>query len=287
MTARPHELAPAAAGNERSYGARGRAGDGQDLEPAQELRRHRGAQGRRPRRGARRGRVTVIGPSGAGKSTLLSCINFLEPFEQGEITVDGEPVGWLTSGAARVRMPEAQLNRLRQRIGIVFQQFNLFPHLTVLQNVIEAPIYVKGMERERAVAIGREKIARVGLRAKENAYPTELSGGQQQRVAIARALAMDPKVMLFDELTSALDPELVGEVLAVMRVARRRRDDDDRRHPRDGFARDVSDRIAVMDEGRIIEEGTPAALFERPKHERSRTFLRRVMERDAEPTEEK
>jgi polar amino acid transport system ATP-binding protein len=127
--------------------------------------------------------VTVIGPSGAGKSTLLSCINFLEPFEQGEITVDGEPVGWLTSGAARVRMPEAQLNRLRQRIGIVFQQFNLFPHLTVLQNVIEAPIYVKGMERERAVAIGREKIARVGLRAKENAYPTELSGGQQQRVA--------------------------------------------------------------------------------------------------------
>jgi polar amino acid transport system ATP-binding protein len=231
--------------------------------------------------------VTVIGPSGAGKSTLLSCINFLEPFEQGEITVDGEPVGWLTSGAARVRMPEAQLNRLRQRIGIVFQQFNLFPHLTVLQNVIEAPIYVKGMERERAVAIGREKIARVGLRAKENAYPSELSGGQQQRVAIARALAMDPKVMLFDEVTSALDPELVGEVLAVMRsLAEGGMTMIVVTHEM-GFARDVSDRIAVMDEGRIIEEGTPATLFERPKHERSRTFLRRVMERDAEPTEEK
>jgi polar amino acid transport system ATP-binding protein len=184
-------------------------------------------------------------------------------------------------------MPEAQLNRLRQRIGIVFQQFNLFPHLTVLQNVIEAPIYVKGMERERAVAIGREKIARVGLRAKENAYPTELSGGQQQRVAIARALAMDPKVMLFDEVTSALDPELVGEVLAVMRsLAEGGMTMIVVTHEM-GFARDVSDRIAVMDEGRIIEEGTPATLFERPKHERSRTFLRRVMERDAEPTEEK
>jgi ABC-type polar amino acid transport system ATPase subunit len=231
--------------------------------------------------------VTVIGPSGAGKSTLLSCINFLEPFEQGEITVDGEPVGWLTSGTGRVRMPEAQLNRLRQHIGIVFQQFNLFPHLTALQNVIEAPIHVKGMERERAVAIGREQIARVGLRAKENAYPSELSGGQQQRVAIARALAMDPKVMLFDEVTSALDPELVGEVLAVMRsLAEGGMTMIVVTHEM-GFARDVSDRIAVMDEGRIIEEGTPAALFERPKHERTRSFLRRVMERDGEPTEER
>jgi polar amino acid transport system ATP-binding protein len=231
--------------------------------------------------------VTVIGPSGAGKSTLLSCINFLEPFEQGEITVDGEPVGWSTSGAGRVRMPEVQLNRIRQSIGIVFQQFNLFPHLTVLQNVIEAPIYVKGMERERAVAIGREKIARVGLRAKENAYPAELSGGQQQRVAIARALAMDPKLMLFDEVTSALDPELVGEVLAVMRALAEGGMTMIVVTHEMGFARDVSDRIAVMDEGRIIEQATPAVLFERPKHERSRSFLRRVMQRDAEPTEER
>src|SRR5258708_6793659 len=218
--------------------------------------------------------VTVIGPSGSGKSTLLSCINFLEPFDQGEITVDGEPVGWINAGSGRTRMPEAQLNKLRQRIGIVFQQFNLFPHLTVLQNVIEAPIYVQCLEREKAVAMAREQIARVGLRAKEDAYPAQLSGGQQQRVAIARALALDPKVILLDEITSALDPELVGEVLAVMRSLA------------DGgvtmivvthemaFARDVSDRIVFLDEGRIVEEGTPDALFGNPRHDRTRSFLR-------------
>ena len=226
--------------------------------------------------------VTVIGPSGSGKSTLLSCINFLEPFDQGEITVDGEPVGWINAGSGRTRMPEAQLNTLRQRIGIVFQQFNLFPHLTVLQNVIEAPIHVKGVEREKAIAIAREQLGRVGLRAKENAYPSQLSGGQQQRVAIARALAMDPKVILLDEITSALDPELVGEVLAVMRQLA------------DGgmtmivvthemaFARDVSDRIVFMDEGRIVEEGAPDQLFSNPRHDRTRSFLRRIMRRDVE-----
>ena len=226
--------------------------------------------------------VTVIGPSGSGKSTLLSCINFLEPFDQGEITVDGEPVGWLSAGSGRTRMPEAQLNRLRQRIGIVFQQFNLFPHLTVLQNVIEAPIYVKGMQRDAAIAVAREQLGRVGLRAKENAYPSQLSGGQQQRVAIARALAMDPKVILLDEVTSALDPELVGEVLAVMRSLA------------DGgmtmivvthemaFARDVSDRIVFMDEGRIVEEGAPGQLFGNPRHDRTRSFLRRITRRDAD-----
>jgi polar amino acid transport system ATP-binding protein len=226
--------------------------------------------------------VTVIGPSGSGKSTLLSCINFLEPFDQGEVTVDGEPVGWINAGSGRTRMPEAQLNRLRQRIGIVFQQFNLFPHLTVLQNVIEAPIHVKGMARDAAIAIAREQLGRVGLRAKENAYPSQLSGGQQQRVAIARALAMDPKVILLDEITSALDPELVGEVLAVMRSLA------------DGgmtmivvthemaFARDVSDRIVFMDEGRIVEEGGPDQLFSNPRHDRTRSFLRRIMRRDAD-----
>jgi len=220
--------------------------------------------------------VTVIGPSGSGKSTLLSCINFLEPFDQGEITVDGEPVGWINAGSGRTRMPEAQLNTLRQRIGIVFQQFNLFPHLTVLQNVIEAPIHVKGVEREKAIAIAREQLGRVGLRAKENAYPSQLSGGQQQRVAIARALAMDPKVILLDEITSALDPELVGEVLAVMRQLA------------DGgmtmivVTHEVSDRIVFMDEGRIVEEGAPDQLFSNPRHDRTRSFLRRIMRRDVE-----
>jgi polar amino acid transport system ATP-binding protein len=231
----------------------------------------------------RRGEVvTIIGPSGSGKSTLLSCINFLEPFLQGEIVVDGQQVGWVTSGDGRVRMPEVELNRLRQNIGIVFQQFNLFPHLTVLENVIEAPIHVKGMARERAIAIAREQIALVRLRAKENAYPGQLSGGQQQRVAIARALAMDPKVMLLDEITSALDPELVGEVLAVVRTLADRGMTMIVVTHEMAFARDVSDRVVFMDEGRIVEQGAPGALFGNPQHDRTRLFLRRVMQRDAD-----
>src|SRR5215471_19138877 len=217
--------------------------------------------------------VTVIGPSGSGKSTLLSCINFLEPFDSGEITVDGEPVGWVTTAGGRVRMSEHQLNLMRQRIGIVFQQFNLFPHLTVLQNVIEAPIQVKGLAREQAVAIAREQLARVGLRAKENAYPSELSGGQQQRVAIARSLAMDPKVMLFDEVTSALDPELVGEVLTVMKQLA----DEGMTmlvvtHEM-SFGEKVADRVVMFDEGVVIEEGPPKKIFTRAEHERTRRFL--------------
>jgi polar amino acid transport system ATP-binding protein len=231
----------------------------------------------------RRGEVvTIIGPSGSGKSTLLSCINFLEPFLQGEIVVDGQQVGWVTSGDGRVRMPEVELNRLRQNIGIVFQQFNLFPHLTVLENVIEAPIHVKGMARERAIAIAREQIAMVGLRAKENAYPGQLSGGQQQRVAIARALAMDPKVMLLDEITSALDPELVGEVLAVVRTLADRGMTMIVVTHEMAFARDVSDRVVFMDEGRIVEQGAPGALFGNPQHDRTRLFLRRVTQRDGD-----
>ena len=223
--------------------------------------------------------VTVIGPSGSGKSTLLSCINFLETFDQGEITVDGEPIGWVTTAHGRVRMGEQELNLMRQRIGIVFQQFNLFPHLTVLQNVIEAPIQVKGLEREQAVAIAREQLARVGLRAKENAYPSELSGGQQQRVAIARSLAMDPKVMLLDEITSALDPELVGEVLSAVRALAEAGMTMIIVTHEMAFARDVSDHVVFMDEGSIIEQGPPDVLLTNPRHERTRSFLRRVIER--------
>jgi len=223
--------------------------------------------------------VTVIGPSGSGKTTLLSCINFLEPFEIGDIVVDGEPVGWVATSRGRVRMAERQLNRIRQRIGIVFQQFNLFPHLTVLQNIIEAPIQVKGLAREQAVAIAREQLARVGLRAKENAYPSELSGGQQQRVAIARSLAMDPKLMLFDEITSALDPELIGEVLSAMRLLADAGMTMIVVTHEMAFARDVSDRVVFMDDGMIVEQGAPDVLLNRPSHERTRTFLRRVIER--------
>jgi polar amino acid transport system ATP-binding protein len=223
--------------------------------------------------------VTIIGPSGSGKSTLLSCINFLEPFDQGEITIDGEPIGWVRTARGRARMSERQLNLMRQRIGIVFQQFNLFPHLTVLQNVIEAPIQVKGTAREQAVATAREQLARVGLRVKENAYPSELSGGQQQRVAIARSLAMDPKVMLLDEITSALDPELVSEVLSAMRaLAEAGMTMIIVTHEME-FARDVSDRVVFMDDGSIIEEGAPDVLLTSPRHERVRSFLRRIIER--------
>jgi polar amino acid transport system ATP-binding protein len=223
--------------------------------------------------------VTIIGPSGSGKSTLLSCINFLEPFDLGEITIDGQPIGWLTSAGGRRRMGERELNLMRQRIGIVFQQFNLFPHLTVLQNVIEAPIQVKGLAREQAVAIAHEQLARVGLRAKENAYPSELSGGQQQRAAIARSLAMDPKVMLLDEITSALDPELIGEVLSAMRTLADAGMTMIVVTHEMAFARDVSDRVVFMDEGTIVEQGAPDVLLAHPAHERTRSFLRRIIER--------
>jgi polar amino acid transport system ATP-binding protein len=223
--------------------------------------------------------VTVIGPSGSGKSTLLSCINFLEPFDRGEITIDGQQIGWVTGAGGRMRMGERELNLMRQRIGIVFQQFNLFPHLTVLQNVIEAPIQVKGLAREQAVAIAHEQLARVGLRAKENAYPSELSGGQQQRAAIARSLAMDPKVMLLDEITSALDPELIGEVLSAMRTLADAGMTMIVVTHEMAFARDVSDRVVFMDEGTIVEQGAPDVLLAHPAHERTRSFLRRIIER--------
>lgn len=222
--------------------------------------------------------VCVIGPSGSGKSTLLNCINFLEPYGPGEIWVDGTLIGYSRNGRGElVRAADRTLNKTREKIGIVFQQFNLFPHLTALQNVIEAPIHVRRIPRATAIERARELLRKVGLANKEGAYPSQLSGGQQQRLAIARSLAMEPKVMLFDEVTSALDPELVGEVLAVMRQL-----------AKDGmtmivvthemrFAADVADHVIFMDTGEIVEQGPPAEIFGEPKSERLRSFLTRFL----------
>jgi len=225
--------------------------------------------------------VVVIGPSGSGKTTLLRCINMLEDYQEGTVAVDGEPVGYRADPRTgqRQRMSEREIAAAREHIGIVFQSYNLFPHMTALQNIVAAPIRVKGVPRARAEARGRELLALVGLSDKAHEYPVRLSGGQQQRVAIARALAMDPKIMLFDEVTSALDPELVGEVLAAMQQL-----------ARDGmtmvvvthemsFARDVADRIVFMDGGMIVEEGKPEQLFSAPRTERVRQFLKRYNDR--------
>ncbi len=221
--------------------------------------------------------VVIIGPSGSGKSTLLNCINLLESFEAGTVRVAGEWIGYMPgSGGARVKQPENHINRMRTHIGMVFQQFNLFPHMTALENIIEAPIQVLDLPRDKAVARAEALLAKVGLSAKAGAYPGELSGGQQQRVAIARSLAMEPNLMLFDEVTSALDPELVGEVLAVLRqlasdgmtmllVTHEM-----------GFARDVADRVVFMDGGVIVEQGAPAEIFGNPRNDRTRAFLRRL-----------
>jgi polar amino acid transport system ATP-binding protein len=212
--------------------------------------------------------LVVIGASGSGKSTLLRCINLLEPVDSGRIFLEGE----------EITRPGARVPEIRQRIGIVFQQFNLFPHLKAIDNLTLAARRVKKMSREDAEKRAHELLARVGLDTKANSYPHQLSGGQQQRVAIARALMMRPRVMLFDEVTSALDPELVGEVLVAMRDL-----------ARDGmtmlvvthemqFARDVGDRVIFMDEGRIVEQGKPADVLDRPKEERTRRFLRRTLQ---------
>ena len=225
--------------------------------------------------------VVVIGPSGSGKTTLLRCINLLEEFESGMIAIDGEPIGYRIEPRTgrRVHMPEREIAAARARIGMVFQSYNLFPHMNVLQNIVAAPVRVKGIARRQAEARARELLAMVGLSDKVTEYPIRLSGGQQQRVAIARALAMDPKIMLFDEVTSALAPELVGEVLATMQ-----------RHAADGmtmvvvthemsFARDIADRIVFMDAGIIVEEGKPDHLLFAPQSERVRAFLKRYNDR--------
>jgi polar amino acid transport system ATP-binding protein len=224
--------------------------------------------------------VVVIGPSGSGKTTLLRCVNMLEDYQQGTVTVDGEPVGYaLDRNGQRHRMAERDIAASREKIGIVFQSYNLFPHMTALQNIVAAPIRVRGIPRVKAEARARDLLAMVGLSDKAGAYPTRLSGGQQQRVAIARALAMDPKIMLFDEVTSALDPELVGEVLAAMQqLARGGMTMIVVTHEM-SFARDVADRVVFMDAGVIVEQGAPEEMFAAPRTDRVRQFLKRYNDR--------
>ena len=210
--------------------------------------------------------VVIIGPSGSGKSTLLRCMNHLEEPTAGEVVVDGIMLS-----------SEANINKVREEVGMVFQRFNLFPHMTVIENIMLAPMKVKHVEKGEAEKTARELLARVGLAEKADAYPDNLSGGQQQRVAIARALAMRPKVMLFDEPTSALDPEMVGEVLDVMRALANEGMTMVIVTHEMGFAREVGDRLLFVDEGRIIESGAPREVFENPQEERTRSFLSKVL----------
>ena len=211
--------------------------------------------------------VCIIGPSGSGKSTFLRCLNLLEEVTSGTVVI----------GDVEVTSPSTNIDKLRENVGMVFQLFNLFPHLTVLENIMLAPKHIKKLDKQQNEKIAMELLTKVGLAEKRDAYPERLSGGQQQRAAIARALAMNPRVMLFDEPTSALDPEMVGEVLQVMK---------DLAHEgitmvvvthEMGFAREVADRVVFMDGGYIVEEGTPSQLFDTPKHERTRAFLSKVL----------
>lgn len=221
--------------------------------------------------------LVIIGPSGSGKSTLLRCINYLETYQDGTITIDGQPLGRKQVDGKSVEISEQELNKTRQEVGMVFQSFNLFPHKTVLQNITMAPQSLKGMNRSEAEALGISLLKKVGLEEKAHVLPYNLSGGQKQRVAIARALAMQPKVMLFDEPTSALDPEMVGEVLQVMKqlvnegmtmavVTHEMR-----------FAKDVADEVIVLDKGVIIEQDKPENIFVQPTHVRTKEFLSKVL----------
>ena len=220
--------------------------------------------------------LVIIGPSGSGKSTLLRCINFLEDYDAGRIRVNGRLVGKREIDGRLVRDSESSINRMRAEIGMVFQGFYLFPHRTVLQNVVLAPMRVRGFSRAEAEAGAEVLLRRIGLLEKAHAYPEQLSGGQQQRVAIVRALAMKPAVMLFDEVTSALDPRLVGEVLDLMReLAREGRTMIVVTHEM-GFARDVADRIAFMEHGIVVEEGPTAQLLDAPRDARTQAFLGQV-----------
>jgi polar amino acid transport system ATP-binding protein len=221
--------------------------------------------------------MCLIGPSGSGKSTFLRCVNHLEKIDAGRLFVDGELVGYEQRGEKLHELRDSDVCRKRSEIGMVFQRFNLFPHMTALENVIEAPLHVKGERAAVATVRGRKLLERVGLADKVDVYPNQLSGGQQQRVAIARALAMEPKLMLFDEPTSALDPELVGEVLDVMR---------DLAHSgmtmvvvthEMSFAREAGDTLVFMDGGVIVEVGTPRDVLANPQHERTKSFLAHVL----------
>ncbi len=222
--------------------------------------------------------VCMIGPSGSGKSTFLRCVNHLEKIDAGRLWVDGRLVGYRQVGDKLYELRDAEVCRDRAEIGMVFQRFNLFGHMTALENVVEAPVRVRRVRRSEAVEQAKVLLERVGLGDKLDGYPSQLSGGQQQRVAIARALAMKPKLMLFDEPTSALDPELVGEVLDVMKglavdfqttmiVVTHEM----------GFAREAADRVLMMDEGRIIEDGTPEHFFQAPREERTKQFLSAIL----------
>jgi len=224
--------------------------------------------------------ICLLGPSGSGKTTFLRCINQLETIDGGRIWVDGDLMGYEDRGGTLHRLNNKVIAAQRRGIGMVFQRFNLFPHKTTVENIMEAPVQVKGEKkaqaRERAIAL----LARVGLQDKPSAYPSQLSGGQQQRVAIARAMAMQPKLMLFDEPTSALDPELVGEVLAVMRELAREGTTMIVVTHEMSFAREVADRVVFMDGGVVVEEGDPKSVIDNPQHPRTRSFLRRI---EAEP----
>ncbi|WP_196807885.1 amino acid ABC transporter ATP-binding protein [Mycobacterium sp. 141] len=221
--------------------------------------------------------LCMVGPSGSGKSTFLRCINHLEQVNAGRLYVDGELVGYRERGGKLHELRPKEAAKQRREVGMVFQHFNLFPHRTVLENIIEAPIHVKKVKKNQAVARARDLLGQVGLSAKADAYPAQLSGGQQQRVAIARALAMSPKLMLFDEPTSALDPELVGEVLAVMKnLASEGMTMVVVTHEM-GFAREVADKLVFMDGGVIVESGNPREVMANPKHERTKAFLSKVM----------
>jgi polar amino acid transport system ATP-binding protein len=221
--------------------------------------------------------LVMVGPSGSGKSTFLRCINHLEQVNAGRLYVDGDLIGYRDRGNKLLEMSPRDAAKQRRDIGMVFQHFNLFPHRTALENITEAPIHVKGVKKDAAVARAKDLLDQVGLAEKANAYPAQLSGGQQQRVAIARALAMSPKLMLFDEPTSALDPELVGEVLEVMKkLATEGMTMVVVTHEM-GFAREVANQLVFMDGGVVVENGPPREVLSNPKHERTKAFLSKVL----------